>query len=398
VYALEGGKLEGEKMPQTGFQHVGTSGEVKTGQAVSFPWSALKFGGQEFHIDCLNALRSHLMYMYYTGQLNKVRAEEILRWGYLFDMPMTDTGRPFNVLIPHPNKEKTFQAFTSYNSYACVSVRSMIIMHKGHGGACGNTVWHGAIFPERKDSLAFFDEDKLGYLRLLPDAHPEFKDYKIEYEKPWMKDVSRWMDAASVKERAMGTRYSESVFKNWTEEENIELVRWLLGPNEDNTRVTSNFLEEEGEISDGDDDESSDGDKMDLEARSVGVEGESGGVDPIAEDTNVSGRWKRASKEIAIEKTTRNTRQRLMKGPSKAKTRPKMRVEMEEVGREILLSLAGGGSGPGAAAQLKEPPPGGSTSQVTVGNNNRSPLPPSDMEGPPEEWSTTLTRLGGVDV
>ena len=61
-----------------------------------------------------------------------------------------------------------------------------------------------------------------------------------------------------------------------------------------------------------------------------------------------------------------------MMGPSKAKPRPKMRVEMEEVGREILLSYAGGGSGPGAAPQLKEPPPGGSTGQVTVGNNNRS--------------------------
>jgi hypothetical protein len=36
------------------------------------------------------------------------------------------------MLIPHPDKEKTFQAFTAYNSYACISVRSMILMHKGH--------------------------------------------------------------------------------------------------------------------------------------------------------------------------------------------------------------------------------------------------------------------------
>jgi hypothetical protein len=48
---------------------------------------------------------------------------------------MTDSGRSFNMLIPHPDKEKTFQAFTAYNSCACISVRSMILMHKGHGGA-----------------------------------------------------------------------------------------------------------------------------------------------------------------------------------------------------------------------------------------------------------------------
>jgi hypothetical protein len=190
-FAWEGGRMEDGGMPETGFEHVGTSGEVKTGQGVSFPWSKLTFGGQEYHIDCSNALSSHLMYQYYTSQLHNATSEEILRWGYLFDMPMTDTGRPFNVLIPHPDKEKTFQAFITYNSYACISVRSMILMHKGHGGACDNTVWHGAIFPERDDSLTFFDEDKLGYLRCLPDADPEFKDYKVEWEKPWMKDVSK---------------------------------------------------------------------------------------------------------------------------------------------------------------------------------------------------------------
>jgi len=143
-----GGKLDNGKLPATGFGYVATSGEVKNGQGVTFPWSALKFGGLEYHMDCFNALQSKLH----------------------------DSGRPFNMLIPHPDKN-IFQAFTAYNSYACISVRSMILMHKGHGGAFGNTVWHGAMFPKREDdSLAFFDEDKLGFL----DVHLEFKDYKVE--------------------------------------------------------------------------------------------------------------------------------------------------------------------------------------------------------------------------
>jgi hypothetical protein len=38
-----GGKLDNGKLPATGFDYVATSGEVKTGQGVTFPWSALKF-------------------------------------------------------------------------------------------------------------------------------------------------------------------------------------------------------------------------------------------------------------------------------------------------------------------------------------------------------------------
>jgi hypothetical protein len=70
------------------------------------------------------------LFLYYIGQLYKVSAGELLQWGYLLDMPITDTGRPFNELIPHPDKEKTYQAFTAYNSCACISVRSMILIYK----------------------------------------------------------------------------------------------------------------------------------------------------------------------------------------------------------------------------------------------------------------------------
>jgi hypothetical protein len=90
TYALEGGKLDIDKLPATGFNYVATSGEVKTGQGVTFLWSALKFGEQEYHIDGFNALQSKLLYLYYTDQLPKVTAWELLWWGYLFDMLMTE--------------------------------------------------------------------------------------------------------------------------------------------------------------------------------------------------------------------------------------------------------------------------------------------------------------------
>jgi hypothetical protein len=61
----------------------------------------------------------------------------------------------------------------------------------------------------------------------------------------------------------MGTKYSELVFGPWRnigidQNQQIEIVRWLLGPNEDNTRVNSEYVEEEGENSG--DDSRNDGD------------------------------------------------------------------------------------------------------------------------------------------
>jgi hypothetical protein len=98
----------------------------------------------------------------------------------------------------------------------------------------------------------------LGHLQCrLSYANPEFKDYKIEWEKTWMNDASKWMNTATVREKTMGTKkYSELVFgprRNVGIENNqIEIVRWLLGPNEDNTRVDSEFFEEDSENSNDD--------------------------------------------------------------------------------------------------------------------------------------------------
>jgi hypothetical protein len=276
-------------------------------------------------------------------------------------------------------------------------------MHKGHGGGCGNTVWHGAIFPERDDSLTFFDEDKLGYLRCLPDAHPEFKDYKVEWEKPWMKDVSKWMNSATAREKTMGTKYSELVFGPWRDvgidqNQQIEIVRWLLGPNEDNTRVNSKYVEEEGENSG--DDSRNDGDgsagasgAAATDQPGAGSAGASAAANDQpgdnANDTEVNdvqmdlavskkGSLKRVSKDIAIEQTTKNTKQRLMRaGPSKttkSQPKPKMVVEMETGGKNMLFFRAGNSAHPEGvpSARLKEPPPAAAPS---VAGEMKSQLP-----------------------
>jgi hypothetical protein len=222
-------------------------------------------------------------------------------------------------------------------------------LHKGHGGACGNTVWHGAIFPKREDSSAFFDEDKLGYLRCRLDVHPEFKEYSVEWEKPWMKDVLQWMTSATTRERTMGTRYSDLVFATWRDNvvdgndqiDQIELVRWLLGPNETNTKVDSEFIEQDygmvgaagidgtvgpGDATNGDEDGNSIVDKTTLTAVS-----------------ETGSRLKRASKEVAIEKTTKNARQKLMQGPSQEKSQPKPKINVKlETGEGTLMQLREG--------------------------------------------------------
>ncbi len=85
------------------------------------------------------------------------------------------------------------------------------------------------------------------------DVHLECKDDKVEWETSWMKDVSQWMTSATTRERSMGTRYLDLVFATWRDNlmdgnnqiDQIEIVRWLLGPNKANTKVDTEFIEED---------------------------------------------------------------------------------------------------------------------------------------------------------
>jgi hypothetical protein len=87
---------------------------------------------------------------------------------------------------------------------------------------------------------------------------------------------------------------------------------------------------------------------------------------------------KRVSKDIAIEQTTKNTKQRLMRaGPSKttkSQPKPKMVVEMETGGKNMLFFRAGNSAHPEGvpSARLKEPPPAAAPS---VAGEMKSQLP-----------------------
>jgi hypothetical protein len=71
------------------------------------------------------------------------------------------------------------------------------------------------------------------------------------------------------------------------------------------------------------------------------------------------GSLKRVSKVVAIEQTTKNTKQRLMRaGPSKtteSQPKPQMVVEMETGGKNLLFLRAGNNAYPDGVPRLKEP-------------------------------------------
>jgi hypothetical protein len=110
-------------------------------------------------------------------------------------------------------------------------------------------------------------------------------------------------------------------------------VRWLLGPNEANTKVDSEFIEE-------------DCDGM------IGAAGLDDTAGPGSDDdgnsvvhqtalTAVSGtgsRLKRASKDVSIENTTKNARQQLIQGPSqdKSQSQPKSNAKLEADGGNLM--------------------------------------------------------------
>jgi hypothetical protein len=127
----------------------------------------------------------------------------------------------------------------------------------------------------------------------------------------------------------MGTKYSELVFGPWRnigidQNQQFEIVRWLRGPNEDNTRVNSEYVEEEGENSG--DDSRNDGDgsagASGADQPGAGSAGASAAandqpgdnanhteVNDVQMDLDVSkkGSLERVSNDVAIEQTTKNT-------------------------------------------------------------------------------------------
>jgi hypothetical protein len=112
-------------------------------------------------------------------------------------------------------------------------------------------------------------------------------------------------------------------------------VRWLLGPNEANTKMDSEFIEEDcnGMIgAAGLDDTAGPGSAPNDDGNSI--------VHQTAL-TAVSGtgsRLKRASKDVSIENTTKNARQQLMQGPSqdKSQPQPKSNVKLETDGGNLM--------------------------------------------------------------
>jgi hypothetical protein len=114
-------------------------------------------------------------------------------------------------------------------------------------------------------------------------------------------------------------------------------VRWLLGPNKANTKVDSEFIEEDcdgmigaaslddtagpGSVPNGDDD----GNSIVHQTALTAVSG-------------TGSRLKRASKDVSIQNTTKNARQQLMQAPSqdKSQPQPKSNVKLEAGGGNLM--------------------------------------------------------------
>ncbi len=218
--------LKGKKT----FPHVGTSGTVRTGLKAEMNWTDSVPSGQEFHVDCVRALETKTISDLYSGHLLNPSPEEMLNEGYLFDMPMTETGRPIALLLPNLEGKKELKAVVVHVGYHSILVRSRLLFHAGNGGAPGNTSFHGAIFPIGKTTT--FKETHLGYIRQFPKVHPMFKDYKIVWENPINRDVSMWTSAATPKTKTDSTTYAMQLNKSWGNETQMKIARWVLGPNE----------------------------------------------------------------------------------------------------------------------------------------------------------------------
>jgi hypothetical protein len=235
------------------FDYTGGSGVVRTGKSFGSQdlqswanWPLLIPSGQEFHVDSLNALKNEMLARFYSGKLgetlSKEDAEKVCDSGFILDFPLTETGRPTKILIPGKEGERKLLARLIYTPFGSITVRSMLLMHGGHGGECGNALWHGSIFP--KGSTNLFDEARLGYLRMLPEYHEEFNDYTVEWIKGTKKEPQNWMYNFGPEGKRMSERYATKLYSNFDHANNkrAKYSRWLLSPNEEKFQLRPEVL------------------------------------------------------------------------------------------------------------------------------------------------------------
>jgi hypothetical protein len=219
------------------WDYVAASGVVRTGRTTD------DSTGQELHLDNRALMDDNLFQDVSKGK--QVSTEELRKWGWVADMALSESGRPFKLAIPDA-KNKKFWLEVGMTPYGTITVRHMSLLHGGHGGEAGNALWHCTIVPT--DSVQLFDGDHLAYVRLMgniPSCN-ELKEWNLEWrvKENEMNQQKNWMNTKhNIPQWALkrSTNYAKVAWTPWENSSVAMTARLMCSPN--NTRTIEGIKE-----------------------------------------------------------------------------------------------------------------------------------------------------------
>ena len=233
--------------PRWGWEYVVSSGVVRTGMPTRSFYCVDPEGeemievvntGQEIHLDNKRMLAAELFQLAAErGSPEKpmnVSTREMAKWGWIGDLCLSETGRPYKTTVFDPDK-KLIKIKIGWTPSGTINVRHMVWPHSGHGGPCGSALLHTT--QTAKSTSHLFDGDHLAYLRLLGVGsmrrnHKNFFDgWKLVWEEGQNKEVKDWEDNVSNWEKGRGTSYHTKSWEKYENDVEAMTARWVCSPN-----------------------------------------------------------------------------------------------------------------------------------------------------------------------
>jgi hypothetical protein len=161
---------------------------------------------QTLHIDNKDILHNEIAHRVWLGK--PVTPLELLRLGYVVDIPLSKEGSWIRIAVPHADKNK-FVMHWIFVPLGCALVRNNSLWHNGNYGSPGNSRVHGTFGIEAAIKV---DTQYIGYFSHLASVQ-EFKDWTLEWEPSLHHPLSKGPDGYRyITERwsafkRMGTSY-----------------------------------------------------------------------------------------------------------------------------------------------------------------------------------------------
>jgi hypothetical protein len=163
---------------------------------------------QSLHIDNKDIMDNEVALRIWNNE--KVKPLDLLRLGYVIDMPLSDEGEWIRVAYPDPDNPTVFIIDWLFVPNGCALVRNDALFHGGHSGNPGNSRYHATF--TIKDGIEV-DTKYLGYFTDFAKKEA-FKDFRLRWHDSLLGDTLktsadgyRWIMQRWSALKSQGTKY-----------------------------------------------------------------------------------------------------------------------------------------------------------------------------------------------